>query len=462
MTHGNKPGVFTPTPEQAQVLRELYAFADPAFAADAFVLTGAAGTGKTSLVKALTAYLHGRNMPFRIAAPTARAAKVIAAKTGADARTLHSLIYLAEPLPNGPGVRLTPKDNKLERPTLYIVDEASMISDDTPHSDFFVSSEPVLSDFVRYVRAGHPQSKVLLLGDAYQLPPVGSDHSPALDPAYLASRLGLRVCAAELRQVLRQRSGSAILDNACALRECIRNKDRFDRLQCTRLRSAADAAGAFVQRFDPTRLDAVALIAYTNNDVKRLNAQVRQGLGFAGAPLCAGDVVVLDANRWNRENPLFKGETGVVAQVGGFKAFAGLRFQQVDVVFGSDIPVSALCLLDTLESENGTLDRKAENLLYSEAMRSNPAFRRSKDPADDPHLSALRLRYGYALTGHKAQGGEWDCVILHPYLRADDYRWLYTAVTRARSELITWDRYARPADVGTSRSFFTNPQKLPL
>lgn len=462
MKHDNNSGVFTPTPEQAQVLRELYAFADPAFAADAFVLTGAAGTGKTSLVKALTAYLHGRNMPFRIAAPTARAAKVIAAKTGADARTLHSLIYLAEPLPNGPGVRLTPKDNKLERPTLYIVDEASMISDDTPHSDLFVSSEPVLSDFVRYVQAGHPQSKVLLLGDAYQLPPVGSDHSPALDPAYLASRLGLRVRAAELMQVLRQQSGSDILDTACALRECIRRNDRFGRLPCARLPSAAGVADAFVQRFDPARLDAVAIIAYTNNDVSRLNAQVRKQLGLDGAPLCAGDVVVLDANRWNRENPLFKGETGVVAQVGGFKAFAGLRFQQVDVVFGSDIPVSALCLLDTLESVNGALDRKAENLLYSEAMRTNPAFRRSKDPADDPHLSALRLRYGYALTGHKAQGGEWDCVLLHPYLRADDYRWLYTAVTRARSELITWDQYARPASAGTSRHFFPNPQKLPL
>lgn len=452
----NFHGVFTPTAEQARVLSELFAFSEPASAADAFILTGAAGTGKTSLVQALVAHLQAHNMPFRIAAPTARAAQVIAAKTGAEARTLHSLIYLAEPLPNGPGVNLTLKDIRLERPVLFIVDEASMISDETPNNDFFVSTEPVLSDFVRFMRAAHPQCKVLFLGDVFQLPPVGSLVSPALDAAYLRNRLRLNVREAELTQVLRQREGSYILDNAAALRECFRTGRPFGMLKCDHLASPNDAAKAYMERFDPERLDAVTIIALANKNVNLLNAQVRQKLGFAHAPLVAGDVVVLDANRWSRSGSLFRGETGIVTNVGKVEDFAKLRFQQVSVEFHSaagKVTVSAPALLDTLQSEKGGLDRKAENYLYSEVMRTNPAFRRSKDPADDPRLNALRLRYGYALTGHKAQGGEWDCVILHPYYR-DDYRWLYTAQTRARKELISWKPgYYPPRPV---QSPFTN------
>lgn len=455
MTNTQPRSVFTPTPEQARVLSELIAFANPASDADAFLLTGAAGTGKTSLVQALTAHLQARDMPFRIAAPTARAAQVIASKTGMEARTLHSLIYLAEPLPNGPGVNLTLKSIRLDRPVLYIVDEASMISDEVPGSDFFVSAEPVLSDFVRFMRAAHPQCKVLFLGDVYQLPPVGSLLSPALDADYLRKRLQLRVREAELTQVLRQREGSVILDNAAALRECFRSGQPFKMVQCEHLASQDEAVRAYASRFDPQRMDAVALIAFTNKDVNRLNEQVRQRLGFGPAPLSAGDVVVLDANRWSRTGSLFRGETGIVEQTGQVEEFAGLRFQQLTVAFyanGDKVRVQAPALLDVLESEKGGLDRKTENRLYSEVMRTNAAFRRSKDPADDPHLSALRLRYGYAITGHKAQGGEWDCVILHPYYRKDDYRWLYTSLTRARKELLSWKPGYRPYQT-TNHSF---------
>lgn len=447
MSNTTSRGAFAPTPEQARVLSELIAFAGPASDADAFILTGAAGTGKTSLVQALTAHLQSRDMPFRIAAPTARAAQVIAAKTGMEARTLHSLIYIAEPLPNGPGVSLTLKDIRLDRPVLYIVDEASMISDEMPGSDFFVSAEPVLSDFVRFMRAAHPQNKVLFLGDVYQLPPVGSLTSPALDAEYLRKRLQLRVREAELTQVLRQREGSVILDNAAALRECFRSGRPFRMMECEHLASPEEAVRSYVERFDPLRTDAVTLIAFTNKDVNRLNEQARRKLGLSGAPLSVGEVVTLDANRWSRTGSLFRGETGIVEAVGPVETFAGLRFVATTVLFdpaGRKQRVQALALLDALESEKGSLERKAENLLYSEAMRTNVVFRRSKDPADDPHLSALRLRYGYALTGHKAQGGEWDCVILHPYYRPGDYRWLYTALTRARTELLTWKPGYRP------------------
>lgn len=455
MSNTTPHGVFTPTAEQSRVLSELIAFANPASDADAFLLTGAAGTGKTSLVQALTAHMQARDMPFRIAAPTARAAQVISSKTGVEARTLHSLIYIAEPLPNGPGVSLTLKDIQLDRPVLYIVDEASMISDEMSDSDFFVSTEPVLSDFVRFMRAAHPQCKVLFLGDAYQLPPVGSLTSPALDAEYLRRHLQLRVREAELTQVLRQREGSVILDNAAALRECFRSGRPFQMLQCEHVASPDEAVRSYVERFDPIRTDAVTLIALTNKDVNRLNAQVRQRLGLAGAPLSMGDVVTLDANRWSHTGSLFRGETGIVEAVGPEESFAGLRFAAVTVLFdpaGRRQRVQALTLLDVLESEKGGLDKTVENRLYAEVMRTNVVFRRSKDPADDPYLSALRLRYGYALTGHKAQGGEWDCVILHPYYRKDDYRWLYTALTRARKELLSWKPGYRPFQT-TNNSF---------
>jgi exodeoxyribonuclease V len=438
MNHDDLLG-FTPTAEQAEALRQLEAFATPSSVQDVFVLTGPAGTGKTSIVKALAAHLHGRGIPFRITAPTARAAKVIAAKTGEPARTMHSLIYTPQPLDNGPGVRMEPKANLLSQFAVYIVDEASMVSDESSSSGLFITSEPLLTDFVRFVKEGNPANKIVFIGDSFQLPPVGGDFSPALDASYLRARRGLAVKSFALTEVLRQKGDSYILDIAGTLRDAIDGGRPSAGLQCPGFGNAFEAVNRYADLFDPDRLDKATLIAYTNRDVDWLNTQVRRRFGFDDRPIHAGDLVMLEATWIDEDHILYRGETGVVTGVGGAESrFAGLRFQEVEVCFPGEPVATGLAMLDALGTPHGLLDMESEKRLFHEVMKTNSTFRRSKNPADDPCLGAMRLRHAFAVTGHKAQGGEWEEVLLHPYVPADNLRWLYTAVTRARSGLYSW------------------------
>jgi len=439
---------FTPTAEQAQLLDALRAFVRPGGDGQVFILSGAAGTGKTSVIRALVEHLRGEGLPFRIAAPTARAAKVIAGKTGASATTMHSLIYRPEPLPDGAGLRLVMKDNPPSDYTLFVIDEASMISDERPPSDgFFVSGASLLSDFLRFVRLGNARSKVLFVGDRYQLPPVGSAASPALDARYLQERYDRRVRTFELRRVLRQESGSYILDVASALRGQLTGGGRaWPGLACPRLRNVFAAVDHYLHAFEAGRPGDATFIARSNKRVNKLNGFVRGNLGFDAAPLAAGELVVLDQTWTDRRRTVLRGEAGLVQSIdGGLQSFGGLHFLPATVRFSDDaggsVHVRAFVLLDTLQSERGLLEREQENGLFHEVMKRNTTFRESRHPADDPYVGALRLRYGYALTCNKAQGGEWADVLLDPWYPPGDWRWLYTAVTRASRDLYTWEQY---------------------
>lgn len=437
---------FCPTPEQAKVLEQLLRFVAPAATDDFFILRGAAGTGKTTLVRALVEHLRRKEIPFHIAAPTARAAKVIGGKTGETARTLHSLIYKPERLPDSPVIRLRRKNNLLTERAIYIVDEASMIADRVAESNAFISEGSLLRDFIDFVRQGHPQNRVLFIGDAYQLPPVGSDSSPALQAGYLRRKLDLRGQEAELTEVLRQEEGSRILRNARLLREAIEREAPMPALDCRELPDAYAAADLFVEQFDSGHLDRIAFIAYTNRDVDFLNRQVRERLGLAGNLLSVGDMVLLEASWMDREQILYRGETGIVQSVSpGVEAFAELQFATAEVLFpgvgDKGLTLQAKVLLETLNHPNGRLHPKDEKRLYSETMKRNRRFRNSQHLADAPFLGALRLRHAFAVTGHKAQGGEWNTVLLHPYCRPDALQWRYTAVTRARQKLYSWPLY---------------------
>ena len=446
-THTGNTG-FTPTPEQAKVLQQLFQFVAPFATDEFFILRGAAGTGKTTLVQALVDHLRREEIAFRIAAPTARAAKIIGGKTGEPARTLHSLIYKPERLPDSPVIRLNRKDNLLTERAIYIVDESSMIADRAAGSESFVTDGTLLRDFLAYVRQGHPQNRILFIGDAYQLPPVGSDFSPALNAGYLRRELGLQGREAELSEVLRQREGSPILQQAQRIREAIEAGRRIPPFDCEQLPNAYAAADHFAGQFDSRQLDRITFIAYTNRDVDFLNRQVRQRLGLAGARLSTGDVVLLEATWMDREQTLYRGETGVVQSVEpGVEEFAELHFATATVHFPNagdeGLNIRTKVLLESLDHPNGQIGSKAENLLYSETMRRNRRFRNSLRVTDAPFLGAMRLRHAFAVTGHKAQGGEWEQVLLHPYCRAEALQWRYTAVTRARRMLYSWPPYRR-------------------
>lgn len=446
-THTGNTG-FTPTPEQAQVLEQLFHFTASSATDDFFILRGAAGTGKTTLVRVLADHLRQEEIAFRIAAPTARAAKIIGGKTGEPARTLHSLIYKPERLPDSPAIRLLRKENTLSERAIYIVDESSMIADQAADSQAFITEGSLLRDFIAYVKEGHPQSRVLFIGDAYQLPPVGSDFSPALQAGYLRRELNLRGQQAELSEVLRQEEGSRILQNAQQLREAMEAGSGMPQLDCAMLPHGYAAVALFVERFDPEHLGRIIFIAYTNRDVDFLNGQVRQRLGLADALLSPGDVVLLEATWMDREQTLYRGETGVVRSVrSGIEEFAGLHFAAAEVWFPNagdeGLTIQAKVLLEALSHANGQIGWKAEKRLYSEAMKRNRRYRNSLHLADAPFLGAMRLRHAFAVTGHKAQGGEWEQVLLHPYCHANALQWRYTAVTRARRELFSWPPYRK-------------------
>ena len=427
---------FTPTADQSRALGAIGRFlANPD--ADAFVLCGAAGTGKTSVTRAITEHLASEGVPFHVLAPTGRAAKIIGEKTGVRARTVHSAIYTPSPVEGESTVWMVPKANGCTDRTVFVVDEASMLSNRADTKGEMRTARAPLADLVRYVKEGNARSQIVFVGDAFQLPPVGEQASAALDPVLLQEAYGLRVHTAELREVMRQASGSYIMENALRLREAMESGRTSARPRLKRLSNEGAQVRTFLDAFDPERPESATMLAYTNRDVNRMNRNVRARLGTAGPRLAPTDRVVLQ-RPWRRDGALLVGgEQGTVLSVGEASSFGGLSFAEVRVAFDGDRVVDDLALLDTLTAPKGSLRADQERALLHEAIRRNPAFRESRHLSDDPHAGALRLRHGFALTVHKAQGGEWDHVYLHPYL-ARDSRWVYTAVTRARKEAYSY------------------------
>ncbi|MCG3166435.1 MAG: ATP-dependent RecD-like DNA helicase [Bacteroidia bacterium] len=436
---------FQPTTEQVNALNEIEKFVSPENKQDVFILRGSAGTGKTSLIKALACHLKENEMKFFIAAPTGRAAKVISAKTERYSQTVHSMIYTPEQITDGI-IRLKRKINSNNEYTLFIIDESSMISDRVNQSENFKTGKPLLSDFIDYVKQGNPTNKILFIGDVFQLPPVLSNESPALSPLYIQHHFKLNVKMIELTEVKRQNNDSYILNNATLLRNCMNEGKLFSGLKCKSEMNFTAALKRFLNTFDNAQLDKVIFIAYSNKDVNFFNNAVRDRLfgQFAKPELANGDVITLHANWAGNNRMIMKGDYGIVKSVNLSKIskVADLRFAQAQIEFteadGKKFCVTTQVLLDTLGSQDGNINFEKEKALFAEAMKHNPVFRASKMPWDDQYVGAMRLRFGYATTCHKAQGGEWDNVILHQYYDRKDYRWLYTAITRARHELYSY------------------------
>ena len=432
----------TPTNEQKLALEMAAKFISTNCSDDFMIIQGSAGTGKSTIVKAITDYLSDSNHSFALAAPTGKAAKVMQSKTGHSAKTIHSLIYNSEQLENGYGVKLSRKTNMSQAICVYIIDEASMISDKQSSSEKFVSGTPLLSDFIKYVKEGNKQNKIIFIGDIYQLPPVGSLESPALSLDYLKGQKNLKGKMAVLTEVKRQGSDSYILKNATNLRKSIENGYFFQGIESERINNRSTGAlYKFVELFEKENFGKVALIAWTNKDVNWFNNAIRTRLGFDNSKLCVGDQVSMHQNWIGNGHFILKGETGIIRQINTMEIYAGMNFATAEIEFtdhkGSPFQITSKVLIESLTSETGDIGFENENTLFAEAMKRNGAFRQSKSIADDKYLSALRLRYAYATTCHKAQGSEWEHVILHPYMNKD-LRWQYTAITRASKELYTF------------------------
>jgi exodeoxyribonuclease-5 len=426
---------------QATALEAIEKFVRPGRDEAIFVLTGSAGTGKTTLMQEV---IHRHADAFEtllLAAPTNKAAKVLSTRTNMQAGTLHNLLFKIEDQ-GGEPVFIKRKLNAEQR-CLIIADEASMISDRTQQGNELFTQIRLLTALVQFVQEGHPGNKLILVGDPCQLPPVGYEsyeQSPALDVPYLQNSFGKNVATATLKEVRRQDGDSYILKGATALRKHILEGAPKPVLMMQRTGHATGLLRQYIRQYDAQNPESMAMLAFTNRDVNWWNNAIRGELGIGNQPLMPGSQVIIDQNWSDGSQVLLKSEMAMVKSIGApQKEFAGLHFMPVELetrnISGEMVTVQSLALLEHLHSERGYLLPEQERFLRAEAMRLNPKYRENKRARDDRFVGALRLRYGYAFTCHKAQGSEYRQVALHPYQPANDPRWLYTAITRAKDEL---------------------------
>lgn len=426
----------------------------------AFLLKGYAGTGKTSLVSALIQVLPQLKVNTLLLAPTGRAAKVIASYSGRPAFTIHKKIYMTVTDASG-AVRTARAINK-HAYTLFIVDEASMIGLE-PTS----TRQSLLEDLIDYVYDGN-HCRLMLIGDTAQLPPVGQTESPALDERYLAAAFGLNVLAAELTEVVRQQQLSGILSNATNLRTQISSLTAAEAqmplfapngTDVVRL-AGEDLMETLFREYGDFALDQVVVVCRSNKRANLFNQGIRNSVLFREEEVNAGDYLMVVKNNyfWLDEEStigfIANGDIVEVLSVRNVQELYGFRFADATVRF-VDYPdePSHDCklLLSTLYSESPSLTSDEANTLFNNVMEDYADLPRKSDRLHElrqnPYFNALQVKFAYALTCHKTQGGQWHTVIVDQGFLGEnpvdrDYlRWLYTAFTRAtdRVYLLNFD-----------------------
>lgn len=449
---------FSPTDEQLEFCREMASFLSGDLDGQCFILRGYAGTGKTTSVGALVRALTSFSLRTALIAPTGRAAKVMSNYTGRKALTVHKRIYRKKSTV-GTDMSFQLAPNLAER-TLFIVDEASMIADEWDAR----RGSSLLRDLMKFVYNGK-NCAVVFVGDTAQLPPVGSIDSPALNPEYMASNFSLSVKTVELKEVVRQGKKSGILANATMLRSMINEyeeevgemklpkfitKNFKDIFRMTGVKLVEGLEYAY-QKFG---IENVLIVCRSNKSANVYNQQIRARLLYREEELTGGDQIMVVKNNyfWLPENEsaafIANGDMAKVVRVRGIEERYGFRFCEVNLEF-LDFPEAGLItckvMLDTLTSEHPNLPFDLSNKLfeglnedYSHLTNKKERFNAIKE---DPYYNALQIKFSYAVTCHKAQGGQWDAVFVDQGYLTDEMvdldflRWLYTGVTRAKSEL---------------------------
>lgn len=444
---------FTPTEGQATAMRHLAAFLLSQKPNPTYILRGYAGTGKTTLVTTLVKVLPHIGMSYVLMAPTGRAAKVMAGYTQRTASTIHKKIYQSQAFPDG-SLRMALAENK-HKNTLFIVDEASMIGEEHEFG-----SRSLLDDLISYVFTGE-QCRLLLIGDTAQLPPVGNDRSPALDIDYLQSQFPLTIASFELTEVKRQALESGILSNATHLRELLTNDLSVYQLPLFNLHFGDTARidpetfeEMLFRAFDAEHGNESVIICKSNKRANLFNQAVRSRILNIEGEIATGDRLMVVKNNyfWADGNQqvsfIANGDMAEILKITRYEELYGFRFADVTLAFPDypDAPnLDVKIILDTLNSNSATLTEE-ENLRLREAVEADymdiPNRReRYKAMKQNPWFNALQVKFAYALTCHKTQGGQWKQVFVDSSLNQkeemekEDLRWLYTAVTRAQERL---------------------------
>lgn len=423
----------------------------------AFVLRGAAGTGKTFMIRLLTRFLTRQGFKVALLAPTGRAAKVITRRTSRYASTIHRYIYSAVELPGG-GVIFERKENKDPRKMYYIVDEASMLGDQAASGDP-VGGKGLLSELIKFIYKDEPKRRMILVGDPNQLPPVGSSKSPGLDAGYLRTQYRMRVKEAEMTEVLRQEAESEILRMANLIRASMAEAEPPALSlsyggEVEVLQNGQEALELYTGLFESDNPDKSLFITYSNKLAVDVNRALRHQLFETEEPLVPSELLMVVRNNYawgNKQFPFIaNGEMGIVRAIfpETLEEKYGLKWMDVELEFRdlSDKPVLIECkvVLDLLDSKSPQLQYADMQRVLLERRKDFAGLsktRRQDTMRKDPYINALQVKYGYAITGHKSQGGQWEQVIIgfepmYSGMNLRDYlRWTYTAFTRASERL---------------------------
>lgn len=440
---------FEPTPCQDNFFRGVSDFLS-GDDGDIMVINGYAGTGKTSAVSAVINALTKRRFRCVLMAPTGRAAKVLSQISGKSAQTIHKGIYRQKGVGDNGWGQFSLAPNKFKH-TLFVVDEASLIGVDASSLANFGSGD-LLSDLVQYVRNGD-DCRLLLVGDSAQLPPVGMDESPALDRNCMDLFGGVSYLS--LNTVVRQAEGSGILQNATALRTDLdagRLAIRTEGFADVERIGGGELIDALNSAYSEFGEDETIVICRSNKKAVRYNLGIRSMVDFKEEKLLRGDKLMIVKNCYqflDEESPMgyiANGDVARLEKIGNFEDRYGLHFASATLTFPDydDERIVAKVLLDTLESDSASLTSQQQSALYEgvneDYSHIKSKKRRYEQVREDAYYNALQLKYAQAITCHKAQGGQWDCVFIDcPFwedeMTRDDLKWMYTALTRAKKKV---------------------------
>ena len=451
---------YQPTDEQEKTIECIADFLLKPEKNTLLLLKGYAGTGKTTLIGAVVRTLSNLRAGYVLMASTGRAAKVFSRYSEFPALTVHKKIYRQKSFSNV--LDNFSLNENLHKNTLFIVDEASMISNDGLSGTIFGSGR-LLDDLIEFVYSGEG-CRLLIIGDDAQLPPVGEDESPALTSDILTG-YGFEVTECMLKEVVRYSGRDGILANATMLRKCVSNDDIYElpklKLDCfddINVVQGVDLIEAINSSYDEVGMDETMIICRSNKRANLYNNGIRNTILYREDELESGDILMIAKNNyhWTSEckemDFIANGDTAVVRRVRRTQEMYGFRFADVILSFPDygDVELEIKILLDTLHSDHPSLSKEDGDTLFAAVMEDYSDIKNKRDRMkklkEDSFYNALQVKYAYAVTCHKAQGGQWKRVFIDQGYVTDDtltpdyYRWLYTAVTRATEKLymVNW------------------------
>lgn len=446
---------FEPTVKQDIFFQQIAIFLTNNTADELFLLKGYAGTGKTTVISELVNNLVSIQKKYVLLAPTGRAAKVIANYSNKQAFTIHKKIYYPKKGRSG-SVGFTLKENKHTN-TVFIIDESSMISDVVTDSKLYENGS-LLDDLISYVYSG-TNCKMILIGDTAQLPPVQLDISPALNSDTLSMNYNKEVFSIELDEVMRQAEKSGILYNATELRELLKDSFITDfqfKLRgfndIVRLSDGFDIQDAIESAYRNYSIEDTCFIVRSNKRANQYNQQIRTKILDKESELSVGDFLMVVKNNyfWLKDSDeagfIANGDIVEVLEIFAFKELYGFNFAKVKirmVDYPDQKPFETIVLLNTITSESPSLTYDESNRLYREVMKDyegETQYKKFQKVKENEYFNALQVKFSYAITCHKSQGGQWNTVFIEqPYLpdgiSVEYVRWLYTAITRAKDKL---------------------------